>query len=713
MKVALEQVFDGSLPLATPSSGYDPDKLNLGDGTGQFIQDGMKFAGPVPPPTAFLTESGAAIPAQFIQMVQSDSDDVYWVFGLDNAARRVSQWVWKVSTNTITFKGSIQITMPTTGTHTFRGFRVVFRSQGAGGTVAVSGTTVTGSGTTFTTGFSAGSWIYFGPKGVAPIYYEIASINSATSITLLNPVPTAIPAGTACTIVDMMILTTTTNTTTTNGGLFVTKGLNPDLFIHTTFVTAAGGSIDKVRGTFSLKDAATNTQVAAVGCADENVAANTMVSQFVYVGEGAASSLKLYKYNFRAPLTLTAGVAQLTSPNVVVTGAQTVTGTILQSANGKTAKVSHGPGSGVDCLYLGTSTRICRIPLASITPASTTFVADSMAETVPGNSNTCLSVGTFTAFDYCDMLDRFIIFGAIGTGTMYCTQYNTAGAAFERRFGSLTNQLSSNQRDEDQPAYPHFTGGNVLFGTVTDKYLVMLIPTTTVNLNQLYIYPIGVDNFYTLTSRIPDIILPKILLADYLRLYRVVVNAAPLVGSDLLGVPTEAYKIKYRTDSFEILSNGTTWTDLDATGNLANVTGASQIQFALEFKTMGVVLMPARIFSVTLLAEQGTAWLPDCYAWNPVDFDTNNGTFAWKQTKLSQRIAQGASITYFRKDTGAILFTQASNNTTNGVFQFWTGSTWINGTGSASYNVVGTRRRFVPTFSLPVGVGLYVLLIEG
>ena len=64
-------------------------------------------------------------------------------------------------------------------------------------------------------------------------------------------------------------------------------------------------------------------------------------------------------------------------------------------------------------------------------------------------------------------------------------------------------------------------------------------------------------------------------------------------------------------------------------------------------------------------------------------------------------------IDYYRSDTDANVLSQASTGSTNGVFEYWDGSTWTSGLGTDTINI---RRRFRPTAALPSGVNLYTRL---
>ncbi|MFN9803975.1 MAG: hypothetical protein ACK54Y_09125, partial [Bacteroidota bacterium] len=119
MKVAVEQIFNGSLDQVAVGGSYDATKINRGKHTGQFNLGGGdidKFVGAAPLGVANFGESSLAIPSQFVHPVKI-TDDLFWIFGADAATaaatRRVQLWTWVPSTNTYTFNGAITLTFPT------------------------------------------------------------------------------------------------------------------------------------------------------------------------------------------------------------------------------------------------------------------------------------------------------------------------------------------------------------------------------------------------------------------------------------------------------------------------------------------------------------------------------------------------------------------------------------------------------------------------
>ena len=709
MKAAIEQIFNGSLSQVAIGGSYDATKINRGKHTGQFSLSANaidKFVGPAPINAANLAESPLAMPSAFVNPVKI-SDDLFWIFGSDAATaaatRRVQLWTWAPSTNTYTFVGAVTLTFPTTGVVTTRGLRVILENYTTG-TVAVSGTGVTGSGTGWNTGLSVGSRIGFGstdPQAITT-WYQISAIGSDTSITLSSNAGT-IGSGTPYVIQDLMIVHANTNATLTNGGLFVTKGLQYADFQNPAVAIPAATTVDKIKAVYWLKDAATVTNTVIGGCALGD--RDSWTQQYVYACDGAATTLKMFRYNIRTPLTLTAGAHTLAGSDIVVTGNQTVTGNISQANNGRVVTLQHGAGNGVASVYLFTTTRIVRIALANITAGSTTYVSDSMSEIPPGGSNTNIATASFTSLDVAGSLDKLIVTGGASFGTIYVTDYYTGGQQIDRRAGCLTPQTPSALRDTDSPIFVHSVTSNTPFVWVEDGWLFYIYSqATTTTVNALTAYPLAADFGFNADVN-NRIICPKINLgATPAKLYRAYVDCVQNLGDDTMGVTPDMFRLQVRTSGIDDNSGG--WTDVGQDGDLSGLGTPSNIQFAFLFRTAGVMMLPARVLSVALVYETADA-LPSQYRWNFGDFNTANGTFAWVQSVLFGTSIGVHTINVYRADTNALVLTQASSGSTNGTFEYWTGSAWASGLGT---DVVGTRRRFVPSGSLPGSVDLYATI---
>jgi hypothetical protein len=325
-----------------------------------------------------------------------------------------------------------------------------------------------------------------------------------------------------------------------------------------------------------------------------------------------------------------------------------------------------------------------------------------MSEVVPGGTPTNNPSSGFTALDISNSLDKLIIAGAASQGTLYITDYYTGGQQIDRRSACMASQLPSASRDTDSPIFVHTIAANNPFLWVEDGWLFWVytqaVGTTT---NALSAYPLGADSDFQ--ADVPNrIICPKITLgATPAKLYRVLVNCVENLGDHTMGVSPDAFRVQVRTSGID--DNSGSWTDVAQDGDLSGLGTPSAIQFAFQFRTAGVIMLPARILSLALLYETSDA-LPSQYRWNYADFNLSNATFGWLQVQAFGSALTTHTIEVYRGDTNALVLTQASTSTTNGAFQHWSGSAWVAGLGP---DTVGTRRRFVPSGSLPAGVELY------
>ncbi len=709
MKAAVEQVF-GTLDAVPFGGTYDSTRINRGKHGGQYnLGSGPidKFIGPCPLGVANFAESPLAIPSSFTHPVKI-TDDLFWVFGNDAATaaatRRIQLWTFQPSTNTYSFQGAITCTFPTATNHTNRGIRVELKNYTTG-TVGVSGTAVTGVGTAWLTGICVGSRIGFGstdPNAITT-WFQISATGSNTGITLTASAGT-ISSGTPYVIQDLIVIHSNTNATPTNGGTFVTKGLRFEDFNSPATAIPAATTVDKIKATYWLKDAGTITNDVIGGCALGDFTSWT--EQYIYCTEGAASSLIMYRYNIRAPLTPTAGAFTLTGSDIVITGAQTVTGNISQANNGRIATLQHGAGSGVPCFYGFTTTRIFRIPLTNFVNGSTTFVTDSMSELPPGGIVTNALPNGFVSFDVSQSLDKLVIAANISQGTIYITDYYTGGQQMDRRLSCLATQTPSANRDTDSPLFLHSIQAGAPFIWVEDGWMFYIYSqVVTASLNAMTVYPLAADlEFEADVSN--RIICPKITLgATPAKLYRALVNATTNIGDNTMGVSPDMYLLEVRTSGID--DNTGSWTAVPQNGDLSGLGTPSAVQFAFRFRTAGLVLLPARILSLALIYETDDA-LPSQYRWNYNDFSTTTGVFAWVQAVLFGGSLTTHTIEIYRADTNALVLTQASTGTTNGEFENWNGSAWVAGLGA---DTIGRRRRFVPTASLPGSVDLYAKIL--
>lgn len=672
---------------------YDPDKLGLGklmlQKSGVAAAD--NFAGPFPIQVQRPMEASTTIPFAFpwaMQWSYNASSRKDWIFAADistaAATRRLGMWEFDRITGVATYKGFLTITFPgTSEAKTIRALRMSYEKYSTG-TVGVSGTAVTGDSTAWLTNrCCVGNRIGFGSTDPTQIttWYEISAMASDTGITLATSAGT-IAAGTAYVIEDLRAYLGVTSVTTSLGGLYVIKGLNPAHFTGPGGTVPAATTIDNIKASYFLKDASTGTALVMFGLAFEEKISK--LSRMVWQLHTLANPI-LQKYDVYAALTLTGGAA--TNALVLISGAGgAVTGTVSQLNNGRIANTAHGPGSGLNCIYFTTTSRIYRTAdVSTITAASTSWLADNMTEVPPGGTATFALGGGMQCLEYSSVIDRFLVMttGAAGIRS-YLTQYRTDGGQMDRILFADYKQIDQGSADSSTTPTPSqqvspftvWVEGGVLYA--------MRFGTSAV-LNQFYIIPIGADWEYIATSG-ARLVLPRIPTPGADAYLQAFVNAVQIVGGNTgknLGLQPEPYRVQFRTSGISDNSGG--WTLLDDTLDMSGVAGAEYVQFRVEFR-MGNLLIPARLLNVGILynevatdphflvsdksdpsAKQFVWWFASAFGGTVpalrvriydavtgsllVDDDTTTPTGTWAKS------TDGTSF-------GAIDFTDKANNTT-------------------------------------------------
>lgn len=701
---AIRHLFTGA---TTSISNYDQNKTNLGSLIYQYTGVGNedKFAGPAKIGMARPFD-GPGFALGFTQIIRYDSN-IDWVFLSEASAaaatRRIAYYTYNRNTSEFTYMGFITLTYPVATTHTIRGFRIL-RELYTSGTVGVSGTTVTGSGSLWSSDrMSVGCRIGFGSTDPTQIstWYEISAVNSNTQITLTSSAGT-ITAGTPYVIDDIMVITANTNATSTNGGLFVTKGVRVELFnIGGTSIPAAT-TIDNIRAVYWLADASTVTNIATGGAAyDDRI---SWTDQRVFcINVNAATTPSIYVYNVRAALTLASGKDVTT--NIIKTGVQTVVGTVQQNNNGRYMSIGHGPGAGVKCLYFVTTTRVYRVIGSNITAGSTTFLSDFMAENPPGTVNTYAIGNALYAIEYIDTIDRLVITTS-GTTRSYITYYQALGNPFLHIFLNDDKQLDQALADSGGVVHP--TINSLPFVSWSEGGILYLCRISTVTAtNQIYTLPIEAHQTYAFNKN-QLLISPKFNVSDSNKLYNVFASHLSKLGTDTFSLPTEPFKMYYRTGG--ISDNSGSWTELDQSGNLSGVS-ATEIQFAIAFKIIATTCIPSRILGINLIYEDANT--DSHYTPSVGNSSIVNRAFAYRQSSLWNSSIPTLRIRLTNASNGGLIIDDNSLSNTFGTFQYSinNGNSWLGWTSSISADVVGNYIRYVAT-SLPDGVRVKALLTQ-
>lgn len=639
-KIAVEQTY-GALTSYTYPSGYDPAELGLGPLIYQFNGGGEdSFVGPSPVAVGRPVEASAAIPGVYPFAVDW-STTKQWVFLADNAAaaatRRVQLYEYDKPTSELTWKGFVTISFPfggTQGTYTIRGFRMTYDTYSTG-TVEVSGTAVTGSGTSWNTArIAGGARIGFGSTDPTQIstWYDISPTTTpgATSITLSTSAGT-IGSGTSYVIEELRVILAMTNgTTATNGGLFITKGLNYSTFQVGGTAVAAATSTDNQRFTYWVADASTSTNTNSSGLAIQNKESNTV--HYIWVLQGT-TTMQLFKFNLRATLTLTSG------RNTVYDGSEayqlktaasaTLTGTATQTNNGRMATTSHGPGSGLPCIYFTTASRVYRtVDVTTITDGTSAHLAENMTEIPPGSVNTFAATGALASIEYAAAIDKFILMSSGAAGVRsYVTEYNNSGAVLNRIFLVDTKQIDQASVDASTARHPALLAR--AFTVWSEAGILYLAGTgTAATTNILYAIPLSADwEYASITDSV--LVTPEFSTPNCSSFSRIYINSLIVAGGDTgtnLGLTPEPFRVYYRTSG--ISDNSGSWALLSDTRDISGVTAASSIQLKFEFRTIGLTCIPSRLLSATVVYNDLTT--DSHYQPSAGNSDKINKRFAWR-----------------------------------------------------------------------------------
>lgn len=642
---------------------YDSTKLGLGPLMYQSAGSGeSNWAGPLPIGIGRPMEASTQIPVTFpwaMRWSQTATSQKDWIFFADNAAaaisRRIVMYEYDRLTASLTWRGFVTVSFPSpTTTYTIRSFRMTYDLYTTG-TVAVSGTAVTGSSTNWTTNrVPAGCRIGFGstdPKQITT-WYEISSIGSNTAITLTSTAGT-ISAGTAYVIEDLRAVIGTTNNTATSGGLYIVKGLSYDIFSSIGTSISAAVSTDSVRACYWLKSTGTITETTNNGMGLETPASYT--SQMCWFGSGTTTQ-RLYKFDIRAALTLATG-ADTTAIQFSTAASATLTGTATQLNNGRVATLAHGPGSGSACYYFTTTTRVYRTkPVSTITNGDTTFISagDNMSEVPSGGTSTMAASSLLSSLEYSSTLDMFFIPVSLSTTPFrnYATQYKTDSSQFDRIWGTDTRQLL--QSAADATVTPHLTATSLAYSLWLEGGLAYIAQIgTTALTNIVFVAPLGADWEYSNASS-SFILSPAITTANVDKYLSVFAEEARVLGGSTgknLGIQPEPWRVYYRTSGISDNSGG--WTAVDQTG-VINASGADSIQLKFEFRTMGLACIPPRLFSY------GVVW-DDNNTHDNWQFSSNVGTnLATKTFGFRHAVAYGGTvprlkIDIYNAETGSLL----------------------------------------------------------
>lgn len=434
------------------------------------------------------------------------------------------------------------------------------------GTVEVSGTAVTGSGTTFTSAM-VGMRIGFNTTSPATVttWYTISAVASGTSLTLSSSAGT-IGAGTSFIIDSADVVSTAPQLVTgtlsgVNNGRCGTLNHGPG---------AGEASLYFVTTTRIYRAALSKIFAGNLGWISENRPEIPAGSVSTFPATALLSSVEIAD-----------GMDRLI---VLSTGATGVRHYVTQYFDDAGNEFDYIWGiddkqqdqvSALGNAYISSGT--VAVSGTAVTGTNTFFTAAMVGYRIGfGSTDPTAIVSWFTISAYTSQTSLTLssTAGTIGAGSAYVIDWNSY-------------------------TVPHFNTGSRVASVWSQNGIAHVVRHgTTAALSQMYALPLSAH--WTLADTTNQrVITPALYTPDCVSFYSVVVSEKARLGTGEFAINTEPYRVYYRTRG--ISDNTGEWTLANAIGDLRGLAGAPRIQFMFEFATIGVFCIPARIMSVTVL----------------------------------------------------------------------------------------------------------------
>ena len=175
---------------------------------------------------------------------------------------------------------------------------------------------------------------------------------------------------------------------------------------------------------------------------------------------------------------------------------------------------------------------------------------------------------------------------------------------------------------------------------------------------------------------------------------KLLVHHPEILGSHDLGSMPEPFRVYFRTEG--ISDDTGDWSLLNDSFDMSFIMPKDNIQFMFEFRVLGKASVPNRIYglSISYFVDDD---LPTGFEWNLYDSNSSSSIIGFEQTSVLNTLGN-LKITYYLSESDEEVFTAYSTENINGSFQYWNGSSWINGVGP---NMLGAKRRFTASHYLP------------
>jgi hypothetical protein len=646
-------------------SEYNPNKLNLGNQMGVFTGSEIydNYTGPLKIGINRPSDIISIIPSSVhINTINDKYDEVYVIQTVSSSSTTciLLLFIFNKETSEYSYRGGLNLTFGGSQVYNVRNFEVLSNYYSEG-TIECSGTSLTGTGTTWVDDrLCAGSRIGFGSTDPNQIteWFEISSIDSNTGITLTSDAGT-ITSGTPYVIHDLRVIFSISSVTL--GGIFMIKGLRPELFNNSQPIIELATTIDNQRAVYISRHTLVNFSIAM------DVRESWQTQKIYSIQAGP----KIVVYNSRAALNNLSGGIDNTSLFEFETGNQAVTGTLNYNDNGVVGTLNHGDISGIKSFFFITTTRIYQCDLSGITNGSTTWQSRQMVELQPtGLVDDLRTLSNFTTINILEDLDRLILSNSTKTSIFKFI----VDEPFELTFMSDDRQLDEFTSDSESFPHPAPVGFQSTYEYSNGFLHTMRLATTTTN-TQLYVIPISSTEIFAFDKE-DYVITPKFDITNFYKIHQITPNFVQKVGSDIFSIPNEAFKIFYRTSG--ISDNSGSWIELNQMGDLSSVdtTTTSEIQFAIVFTTLGNFCIPPMIKSLFLVYEDNSSI--DGYDPDITKSSLQNREFVWIQTGFFNGNLPDLKITLTDVSNDTVIITDDTISP-SGVWEYSedNGQTWV------------------------------------
>jgi hypothetical protein len=297
-----------------------------------------------------------------------------------------------------------------------------------------------------------------------------------------------------------------------------------------------------------------------------------------------------------------------------------------------------------------------------------------MVEIPPGSATTYAATAVLAQVIYDSTIDKLIIASTGGSGVRsYITDYNTTSDPFNHIFLVDTKQSNQSTAAVGNVVHPSIAATPISIYSIDGILFLVKISASTIT-SFMYSMPIGADWAYAETTE-QMIISRKIDTSDATKFLRAYSAGPLLLGSDVLGLSPEPYRLFWRTTGID--DNSGSWTLIPESGDISNITPGANIQFAVEFRTIGLSCVPSYVYSIGLVYEDSKSI--EAYSPSLQFTSASSLVFAWRQVEAVDGYNPALNITITNIDTDNIVLDDDTDVESSGTFEYSTdnGLNWV------------------------------------